>query len=205
MVYGALCIIFFLPAPALLCIAPCTGAAAASGPGSYAELDEAGRVALLTRELATPRLLHSPYQAYTPLVAEELGVVRAAADIHRRFGAAAVPNYIISNCSSLSDLLEVAVLLREAGLLLATPATAAGAEGAVSGTVTSNLRVNIIPLFETIEDLRNGAAVMDAAFRHPLYSRWIAEQESALVAGCRSQEVMLGYSVRYAMTAVYWP
>jgi tetratricopeptide (TPR) repeat protein len=83
----------------------------------YAALDESGRVALLARELAGPRLVRSPHLAYSPLVESELAVAAAAAAGRRRLGPQAVPHYVISHCRSLSDLLEVGVLLREAGLL----------------------------------------------------------------------------------------
>ena len=115
-----------------------------------ASLSEADRVELLSRELASARPLASGHVAYSERTAGELAVLHAAADAHERFGAAAVPNYIISNCGSFSDLLEVALLLKEAGLLRPTaPAPAAA------------LRANIIPLFETIDDLRRGAGIMD--------------------------------------------
>ncbi|MEB0099708.1 phosphoenolpyruvate carboxylase, partial [Pseudomonas sp. DC1.2] len=75
---------------------------------------------------------------------------------HLTYGRAAVTNYIISKAASVSDLLEVAVLLKEAGLLHPTLGT---------------LDVNIIPLFETIDDLRAGPAIMAAAFGLPFYMR----------------------------------
>ena len=130
----------------------------------YATLAEADRVALLERELAGPRLLHSQHLVYSERVASELAILEAAADIHRRFGAAALPNYVISKCASVSDLLEVAVLLKEAGLV----------RGAA-------LAVNIVPLFETIDDLAHGAAIMDAALRRPL----LPTRGSTRAAVCR--------------------
>ena len=54
---------------------------------------------------------------YSPRTASELGILKVAADIHRRYGAAALPNYVISKCQSVSDLLEVGVMLKEVGLL----------------------------------------------------------------------------------------
>lgn len=90
-------------------------------------------------------------------------------------GAGAVPNYIISMCTSVSDLLEAAVLLKEAGLL--RPDTDGGAE----------CPVNIVPLFETIEDLQQGAATMRAALAVPAY-RSLVDGKGGL------QEIMLGYS-----------
>ncbi|MEP7275573.1 MAG: phosphoenolpyruvate carboxylase [Betaproteobacteria bacterium] len=138
--------------------------------GDYAELDDAARVAALARELGRPQLLASPFIEYSPRTLSELAIVRVAADVHARFGASALPNYVISKCQSASDLLEVAVLLKEAGLL----------RGAA-------LAVNIVPLFETIDDLARCGDVMRAAFAVPEYR--------AMVAGRGDwQEVMLGYS-----------
>jgi phosphoenolpyruvate carboxylase len=170
--------------------------AAAGVLGGYAALDEDAKVALLVRELSSPRPLYSPHLAYSDRTKSELSIVRACADIHRRFGEAAVPNYIISNCSTVSDLLEVGMLLKEAGLVSTpTPGLAGGAASSPSSPSPSSpsspavpvLHMNIIPLFETIEDLHNGATVMAAAFALPLYSAWVDSRG-------RTQEVMLGYS-----------
>ncbi len=136
----------------------------------YASLPETDRVRLLAIELASPRLLHSPFLEYSARTRSELGILGAAADVHRRFGPAALPNYVISKCQSVSDLLEVAVLLKEVGL--------------VAGDA---LAMNIVPLFETIDDLERAAAVMRAAFALPYYRRWLDSR-----GGC--QEIMLGYS-----------
>jgi phosphoenolpyruvate carboxylase len=139
----------------------------------YAALPEPERVALLTRELAGPRLLYSRHLEYGAAVAGELAILQTAADIHQRFGAIAIQNYIISNCNSVSDLLEVGLLLKEVGLL--TP----GAQ--------PRLALNIVPLFETIGDLARCAGIMAQAFALDTYSRW-------LDARGRVQEIMLGYS-----------
>jgi phosphoenolpyruvate carboxylase len=136
----------------------------------YAALGERERVDLLVTDLANPRLLDTPHIARSPLLEAELTILRAAAAIHHQFGPEALPNYVISKCQSVSDLLEVAILLKEVGLL--SP---------------SRLMVNIVPLFETIADLQRCAAVMRAAFRLPCYQRWLASRG-------RWQEVMLGYS-----------
>src|SRR2546421_168956 len=84
----------------------------------------------------TPRPPRSPHLEYSPLVERELGVVAAAAGARRRFGAATVSKYVISHCEAVSDLLEVGVLLREAGLLR-----------------SSGPQLDVIPLFESIADL----------------------------------------------------
>jgi phosphoenolpyruvate carboxylase len=142
-------------------------------PGtSYGTLSEEQRVALLLEELQTPRLLTSPYLDYSPETSSELAIVHEAAEAHRRYGRAAVPNYVISKASDPSDILEVALLLKEAGLLRPR-------EG--------EMAVNIIPLFETIADLQNCSRVMDALFALPDYMRLLRSRRQA-------HEVMLGYS-----------
>jgi phosphoenolpyruvate carboxylase len=77
----------------------------------YEALSEKRRVALLTAELAGPRLLRTPYRAYSEETTKELGVVDAAARLKHAFGEAAIANYVISKAASVSDLLEVAVLM----------------------------------------------------------------------------------------------
>jgi phosphoenolpyruvate carboxylase len=142
-------------------------------PGTgYEALSEERRVALLLEELRTPRPLTSPYLDYSPETSSELAIVHEAAEAHRRYGRAAVPNYVISKASDPSDILEVALLLKEAGLLRPR-------EG--------EMHVNIIPLFETIADLRNCSHVMDALFALPDYMRLLRSRG-------QTQEVMLGYS-----------
>ncbi len=140
---------------------------------NYSALTEEEKVAVLTRELNTARLLASPYLKLSELALSELAIFRRAADVHARFGAAAIPRMIISKGESLSDLLEVATLCKEVGL--------------ARGGDVPHLAVAIVPLFETIEDLQNAPRVMTEAFAHPLYRRWIRAQSDA-------QEIMLGYS-----------
>ncbi|MGW0183867.1 phosphoenolpyruvate carboxylase, partial [Nocardia sp. NPDC003345] len=142
----------------------------------YAGLDESERVALLTSELRTRRPLLGPRARLSELADKELGIIRAAAEVVAALGPEAVPNYIISMCTSVSDLLEAALLLKEGGLL--DPGTAGGAPSCPAG---------IVPLFETIEDLAAGAATLGAALRVPEYRDLVSAR------GMR-QEVMLGYS-----------
>jgi phosphoenolpyruvate carboxylase len=136
----------------------------------YEGLDEAQRVALLARELAGPRPLRSPPPAYSARLERELGIVSAAARANARLGGEAVSKYVISHCESVSDLLEVGVLLREAGLL--RPGAAA---------------VDVIPLFESIADLERCGEIMDSAFAQSVYRGWVRSRGD-------EQEVMLGYS-----------
>ena len=82
----------------------------------YAALPEDERVFTLRRELATPRLLANPYATYSDETSAQLAMVRAAADAHRIYGPGSVTTYVISKATAVSDLLEVHVLLKEAGL-----------------------------------------------------------------------------------------
>ncbi len=141
---------------------------------AYAKLDEARRTALLARELAGPRPLRSPHFGYSPQLERELGVVDAAAQAQRDLGSGAVSKYIISHCESVSDLLEVGVLLREAGLLRPDGGNA-------------EIDVDVIPLFESIADLERCGGIMREAFEHPVYRAWVRARGD-------EQEVMLGYS-----------
>ena len=142
-------------------------------PGTdYAGRSEEGRIALLLAELATPRLLASPWWTYSEETAGELAIFHAAREAHRRYGKAAIQNVIISKGEGVSDVLEVALLLKEVGLLRPR-------EG--------ELDVNIVPLFETIGDLERSGAVMDRLFSLPAYRR-LLDSRGGL------QEVMLGYS-----------
>lgn len=140
----------------------------------YRSLSEPQRVALLSAELAIRRPLTRTGAQLSELADKELGVLRAAARAVRMFGADAVPTYIISMCQSVSDLLEAALLLKEVDLL-----DVSGAQPWAP--------VNVVPLFETIGDLRNGAAILEAALELPIYRRMVA-------AWADTQEVMLGYS-----------
>ncbi|MGB4063715.1 MAG: phosphoenolpyruvate carboxylase [Azonexus sp.] len=139
----------------------------------YEALSENERISLLTVEISTPRPLYSPYLSYSEETQGELAIFFAARELRQRYGAAALPNYIISKTDGVSDLLELALLLKESGLLLP------GAK--------PKLDVNIIPLFETIEDLQKSAATMAGIFAIPAYRQLIATRGD-------EHEVMLGYS-----------
>ncbi len=82
----------------------------------YTSLDEDERVALLSTELTSRRPLIGPDAELSELATKELGIVRAAAKAVALYGPEAVPNYIISMCQSVSDMLEAMILLKEAGL-----------------------------------------------------------------------------------------
>ena len=138
----------------------------------YLALGEPERAALLRRLLAEPRLLASPYETYSTETASELAIVTAAAEVQARFGTAAITTYVISMAQSISDLLEVHLLLKEAGLYC--PGSPPHAS------------VMAVPLFETIGDLERAPGIM---------AEWLALPEVAALGAARGyQEVMVGYS-----------
>ena len=142
----------------------------------YSTFTEKEKIEILLEELKQPRLLFSPFLNYSDLLHTEMNVLRKAREVRAKFDPRAVRHYVISHTETLSDLLEVALLQKEAGLLR-------GAWGSSS----VEMELNIVPLFETIEDLRNAPKIM---------SEWLS------LLGIRhlihyqgnEQEIMLGYS-----------
>src|SRR2546429_4688609 len=144
----------------------------AAMPGmSYLALNEEARISLLNNELRNTRPLASAFVKYSDETVGELAVFHAAAEAHIRFGAEVIPQCIISMCKGVSDMLEVALLLKEVGLVNPSGRSA----------------INIVPLFETIEDLQASAAIMDRMLSLHDYRKLVDSR--GLV-----QEVMLGYS-----------
>jgi phosphoenolpyruvate carboxylase len=140
---------------------------------SYRALNEKERVALLMQELSSPRLLRSPYRQYSELSASELEIGDKAAEILRRYGSGAISNYVISHTESISDFLETALLMKETGLF-------------VPGE-TPRGALRIVPLFETIPDLRASDDIMRTWLDMP-FVRALLDGQGAI------QEVMIGYS-----------
>ncbi|OAN66269.1 phosphoenolpyruvate carboxylase [Sphingomonas sp. TDK1] len=138
----------------------------------YPALGEQARIDLLRGELANARPLTSPYAVYSEETATELAIVREAAAAHARYGRDCIRHYIVSMAQSVSDLLEVHILLKEAGLY-------------VPGEMPQ-AHIMAIPLFETIADLEAAPPIMEA---------WLGLPEVAAIAAARGQqEVMIGYS-----------
>ncbi|WP_315772494.1 MULTISPECIES: phosphoenolpyruvate carboxylase [unclassified Bradyrhizobium] len=141
-------------------------------PGmSYMALSEDARVGLLVSELRNARPLVSQFVKYSDETVGELALFRAAAEAHATFGADVIPQCIISMCKGMSDMLEVALLLKEVGLI----------------DPSGRCAVNIVPLFETIEDLQASSAIMDRMLALHDYRRLVDSRGAV-------QEVMLGYS-----------
>ncbi len=138
----------------------------------YLALDEAARVALLREELATIRPLASPYADYGAETASELAILHAVAGAHALYGPDSITTYIISKAASVSDMLEVHILLKEAGLYRPGDSPHAA--------------IMVVPLFETIGDLEQAPDVMRAWFALP--------EVAVLVKARHHQEVMVGYS-----------
>jgi phosphoenolpyruvate carboxylase len=144
----------------------------AANPGtSYLALNEDARIAQLASELRNARPLTSVFVKYSDETLSELAVFHAAAEAHAKFGADVIPQCIISMSEGVSDLLEVALLLKEVGLVDPSGRSA----------------INIVPLFETIEDLQACAAIMDRLLSLSEYRRLVDSRGAV-------QEVMLGYS-----------
>ncbi len=148
--------------------------AAAGVCADYLALREDDRVLLLRTELASSRPLASAFVEYSAETLSELSILRTAADARDRFGAMILRHNVISKCQSVSDILEVAVLFKEVGLLVP------GAD--------ESLALDIVPLFETIDDLAHAGTVVADLVSLPEYRRWLDHSRG------RRQEVMLGYS-----------
>ena len=150
--------------------------AAAEVCPDYRKLAEGARVQLLVRELGHARPLLSPHLTYSARTRRELGVFDAARDLRQKFGAQAIDKHIVSHTESLSDLLEVALLQKETGLL--------------TGNELRGCALMVVPLFETIDDLQRAPAIMRELFVHP----GLRSMLLPALGGRPLQEIMLGYS-----------
>lgn len=145
-----------------------------AGLEDYNRLNEEQKQTALLRELSHQRPLYSPFITYSDHTRHELAIFNEARKIKDEFGEDAVTQSIISNCEQPSDLLALALLLKETGLLAVE-----------NGKPHS--RINIVPLFETIEALENACPVMETMFRLDWY-------DALLESRGNIQEIMLGYS-----------
>jgi phosphoenolpyruvate carboxylase len=141
----------------------------------YADLDEAARRELLMRLLCDARPLRVMDAAYSERTQSELSIFERARALRERFGPQSIRHYIISHTETVSDLLEVLLLQKEVGLL--------------TGTLDGNAHAGLIvvPLFETIEDLRNAAPIMREFYDLPGIARMVQRSGG-------EQDIMLGYS-----------
>ena len=141
----------------------------------YRALDEDAKRGLLLRLLIEARPLRVRAALYSQHTQDELAIFEAVTELRARYGAAALKHYIISHTEDVSDLLEVLLLFKEAGILRGTLG-----EDALSDLI-------VVPLFETIADLRRAASIMQGFYALPGVTAMI-------VASGREQDVMLGYS-----------
>jgi len=141
----------------------------------YAALSEEARRETLLRLLQDARPLRVMGAAYSEHTRGELAIFEAALRMRQRYGQDAIRHYIISHTETVSDLLEVLLLQKEAGLV----------RGTLDAEATADLIV--VPLFETIEDLRNAAPIMRAFYQLPGVAALVRRSGA-------EQDIMLGYS-----------
>ncbi|NBP27508.1 MAG: phosphoenolpyruvate carboxylase, partial [Betaproteobacteria bacterium] len=148
------------------------GAAIESG---YEHLEENSKIELLLILLGDARSLRSRHVSYSEQAEGELAIFEAAFDINQRFGSETIRHAIISHTESVSDLLEVLLIQKETGLM--------------SGTLNRDgfAGLVVVPLFETIEDLRFAAPIMQAFYDLPGISDLVRRSGG-------EQDIMLGYS-----------
>ncbi|WP_235790947.1 phosphoenolpyruvate carboxylase, partial [Streptococcus pneumoniae] len=137
----------------------------------YSELSEEDKCDLLLKELEEdPRILSATHAEKSELLAKELAIFKTARVLKDKLGDDVIRQTIISHATSLSDMLELAILLKEVGLV-----------------DTERARVQIVPLFETIEDLDHSEETMRKYLSLSLAKKWIDSRNNY-------QEIMLGYS-----------
>ncbi len=141
----------------------------------YSALDETARQALLLKLLNDARPLRVRGAAYSELAVGELAIFEAAVEMLARYGREALRHYIISHTETVSDLLEVLLLQKESGLLTGTLD-----DGATNALI-------VVPLFETIGDLRNASEIMQGFYALPGITELVKRSGG-------EQDIMLGYS-----------
>ena len=141
----------------------------------YAALGEDAKRAVLLRLLQDARPLRVMGAQYSEHSQGELAIFEKALQMRQRYGAEAIRHYIISHTETVSDLLEVLLLQKETGLMRGTLDASAQAD------------LIVVPLFETIEDLRNAAPIMREFYALPGVAALVAR-------GGGEQDIMLGYS-----------
>jgi phosphoenolpyruvate carboxylase len=149
----------------------------------YSALDEAAKRTLLLGVLNDARSLTVHGADYSAHTHSELAIFAMAKVMRERFGANAIRHYIISHTETVSDLLEVLVLQKEVGLMRGTLDAPANSPNGLEATAD----LIVVPLFETIEDLRNAAPIMREFYALPGITALIHR-------GGAEQDIMLGYS-----------
>lgn len=137
----------------------------------YCQLSESQKCHLLLKQLKEdPRTLASTHVPKSELLQKELAIYQTARELKDLLGEEVIKQHIISHTESVSDLLELAILLKEVGLV-----------------DDKHSRLQIVPLFETIEDLENASAIMSAYLDLDVVQAWLRDHQGY-------QEIMLGYS-----------
>ena len=137
----------------------------------YSDLSEDEKCELLLQELLEdPRILSATHAEKSELLEKELDIFQTARELKDRLGEDVIRQTIISHATSVSDMFELAIMLKEVGLI-----------------DKESARVQIVPLFETIEDLDQSEDTMRKYLSLPIAKRWIASKNNY-------QEIMLGYS-----------
>ena len=137
----------------------------------YSNLSEEEKCQVLLKQLLEdPRILSATHESKSELLQKELEIFKTARQLKDAIGEEVIKQNIISHSTSVSDLLELAIMLKEVGLI-----------------DENGARVQIVPLFETIEDLDNSCDTMEKYLSLQIAQKWIASKDNY-------QEIMLGYS-----------
>ena len=145
----------------------------------YTGLGESAKREVLMRQLRDARPLRVPDASYSEHTLGELAIFQTARSLRERFGAQAIRHYIISHTETVSDLLEVLLLQKEVGLMRGL--LAEGTQGSACNDLI------VVPLFETIEDLRNADPIMREFYALPGIQAMVQRSGA-------EQDIMLGYS-----------
>ncbi|MCT3602699.1 phosphoenolpyruvate carboxylase [Lactobacillus acidophilus] len=138
---------------------------------NYSDLSEKEKVELLLSELENdPRNLHANNKPKSELLQKELKIYKTARQLKDRLGEDVIKQHIISHTESVSDMLEQAIMLKEYNLVDSEKA-----------------RIQVVPLFETVEDLLNAREIITQYLSFPIVKKWLVSQNNY-------QEIMLGYS-----------
>lgn len=138
---------------------------------NYSNLKEEDKIKVLLKELREdPRTLSSANKKKSDTLKKELSIYRVAKYLKDKLGDSVIKQHIISHTESVSDMFEMAIMLKEAGLI----------DNAMA-------KISIVPLFETIEDLSNATKIMEEYLSYDIVKSWIKNNKGY-------QEIMLGYS-----------
>ena len=145
----------------------------------YTGLGESAKREVLMRQLRDARPMRVPDASYCEHTLGELTIFQTARSLRERFGEQAIRHYIISHTETVSDLLEVLLLQKEVGLMRGL--LAEGTQGSACNDLI------VVPLFETIEDLRNADPIMREFYALPGIQAMVQRSGA-------EQDIMLGYS-----------